>query len=41
VYAPHTETGYKAPPVKPLLLLLNGGLAKKGMRAARKAAAGS
>ena len=39
VYAPHTETGYVAPPSKTLLLLLNGGLAKKGMRAARKAAA--
>lgn len=36
-YAPHTETGYVAPPIKPLLLLLNGALAKKGVRAARKA----
>jgi hypothetical protein len=36
-YAPHTETGYRAPPNKTLLLLLNGGLAKKGVRqAARK-----
>jgi hypothetical protein len=36
-YAPHTETGYKAPPNKTLLLLLNGALAKKGVRqAARK-----
>ncbi|MEY2514879.1 MAG: hypothetical protein QOJ89_2237 [bacterium] len=37
-YAPHTETGYQAPPNKTLLLLLNGALAKKGVRqAARKA----
>jgi hypothetical protein len=37
-YAPHTETGYKAPPNKTLLLLLNGALAKRGVRqAARKA----
>jgi hypothetical protein len=38
-YAPHTETGYVAPPNKTALLLLNGALAKKGVRAARKAAA--
>ena len=37
VYAPHTEAGYKAPPNKTLLLLLNGLLAKRGVRAARKA----
>lgn len=36
-YAPHTETGYKAPPNKTLLLLLNGLLAKRGVRAARNA----
>jgi hypothetical protein len=36
-YAPHTETGYKAPANKTLLLLLNGALAKKGVRAAAKA----
>jgi hypothetical protein len=36
-YAPHTEVGYQAPPNKTLLLLLNGALAKKGVRqAARK-----
>jgi len=35
-YAPHTETGYKAPPNKTLLLLLNGLLAKRGVRSARK-----
>jgi hypothetical protein len=37
LYAPHTETGYRAPPNKTLLLLLNGLLAKRGVRAARKA----
>jgi hypothetical protein len=36
VYAPHTEHGYKAPPNKTLLLLLNGALAKRGVRAARR-----
>lgn len=36
-YAPHTETGYKAPANKTLLLLLNGALAKKGVRAVAKA----
>jgi hypothetical protein len=36
-WAPHTETGYKAPPNKTLLLLLNGALAKRGVRMARKA----
>lgn len=39
LYAPHTETGYKAPPNKTLLLLLNGLLAKRGIRAARKSTA--
>jgi hypothetical protein len=39
LYAPHTETGYRAPPNKTLLLLLNGALAKRGVRAARKARA--
>ena len=38
-HAPHTETGYVAPPNKTLLLVLNGALAKKGVRAARKAEA--
>jgi nitroimidazol reductase NimA-like FMN-containing flavoprotein (pyridoxamine 5'-phosphate oxidase superfamily) len=37
VYAPHTETGYRAPANKTLLLLLNGLLAKRGVRAAAKA----
>jgi hypothetical protein len=32
LYAPHTETGYRAPPNKTLLLLLNGFLAKRGVR---------
>jgi hypothetical protein len=35
-YAPHTETGYVAPPNKTLLLLLNGALAKRGVRAAAR-----
>jgi len=39
VWAPHTETGYTAPPNKTLLLLLNGALAKRGVRAARRSAA--
>jgi hypothetical protein len=34
LYAPHTETGYRAPPNKTLLLLLNGLLAKRGVRRA-------
>jgi len=33
-YAPHTETGYRAPANKTLLLLLNGLLAKRGVRQA-------
>ena len=37
LYAPHTEAGYQAPPNKTLLLLLNGALAKHGVRKARKA----
>jgi len=36
LYAPHTETGYRAPPNRTLLLLLNGALAKRGVRAARR-----
>ncbi len=40
LYAPHTAQGYKAPPNKTLLLLFNGLLAKRGVRAARRAAAG-
>jgi len=36
VYSPHTEVGYKAPPNKTLLLLVNGFLAKRGVRAARR-----
>ena len=35
-YAPHTETGYRAPPNKTLLLLLNGLLAKRGVRQSRR-----
>jgi hypothetical protein len=37
-YAPHTEVGYVAPPNKTLLLLLNGMLAKRGVRAAARTA---
>jgi hypothetical protein len=37
-YAPHTEAGYVAPPNKTLLLLLNGVLAKRGVRAAARTA---
>ena len=36
LYAPHTETGYRAPANKTFLLLLNGLLAKRGMRAAAR-----
>jgi hypothetical protein len=39
VYAPHSQTGFTAPPNKTLLLLFNGGMAKRGLRKARKAAA--
>ena len=35
-YAPHTEAGYAAPPNKTLLLLLNGALAKRGVRTAAR-----
>jgi hypothetical protein len=36
LYAPHTESGFKAPPNKTLLLLFNGLLAKRGVRQARR-----
>src|SRR4051794_30054866 len=36
VYAPHTETGFRAPANKTLLLLANGFMAKRGLRKARK-----
>ncbi|HYM56585.1 MAG TPA: hypothetical protein VES79_01355 [Solirubrobacteraceae bacterium] len=35
LYSPHTETGYRAPPNKTLLLLLNGLMAKRGVRKSR------
>src|SRR4051794_5199295 len=38
VYAPHTETGFRAPGNKTLLLLANGFMAKRGLRKARKQA---
>jgi hypothetical protein len=40
LYAPHTETGFRAPANKTLLLLANGLLAKQGLRRARRQAAG-
>ena len=36
LYAPHTEAGFAAPPNKTLLLLVNGGFAKTGVRTALK-----
>ena len=39
LYAPHTEAGYRAPASKTGLLLLNGLLAKRGVRQARRAGA--
>jgi hypothetical protein len=36
VYAPHSATGFVAPPNKTLLLLFNGLQAKRGVRKARK-----
>jgi hypothetical protein len=39
LYAPHTESGFKAPANKTLLLFFNGLLAKQGLRRARKQAA--
>ena len=36
LYAPHTEAGFAAPPNKTLLLLVNGGFAKMGVRTALK-----
>ena len=40
LYAPHAENGFKAPPNKTLLLLVNGFLAKRGVRRARRAGTG-
>jgi hypothetical protein len=39
LYAPHTDTGFRAPANKTALLLANGLLAKRGLRKARRAAA--
>ncbi|GAA4476388.1 hypothetical protein GCM10023094_16150 [Rhodococcus olei] len=36
VYAPHTESGFRAPPQKTVLLLANGFLARRGLAQARK-----
>jgi len=38
LYAPHTETGFRAPANKTLLLLGNGFLARQGLRRARREA---
>ena len=38
VYAPHTDTGFRAPANKTALLLANGLLAKRGLRKARRQA---
>ena len=38
-YAPHTQTGFVAPPHKTLLLIGNGFMAKRGLRQARRAGA--
>jgi hypothetical protein len=35
VYAPHTETGFRAPSNKTMLLLINGFMARRGLRQAR------
>ena len=35
VYAPHTETGYRTPANKTVQMLINGALAKQGVRAMR------
>ena len=40
LYAPHTETGFRAPPNKTLLLLANGFLARRNLRQARSDSAG-
>jgi hypothetical protein len=38
LYAPHTDAGFRAPANKTLLLIVNGLMAKRGVRQARKAA---
>jgi hypothetical protein len=40
-YAPHTETGFRAPANKTVLLLANGFMAKRGLKQARRAQAAS
>jgi hypothetical protein len=39
LYAPHTESAFRAPPNKTLLLLANGYLARRGLKKARQAQA--
>jgi hypothetical protein len=38
-YAPHTEQGFAAPPNKTILLLVNGFMARRGLKQARRAQA--
>ena len=35
IYAPHTETGFRAPANKTILLLANGYMARRGLKKAR------
>jgi hypothetical protein len=37
LYAPHTDAGFRAPSNKTLLLIVNGLMAKRGVRQARRA----
>jgi hypothetical protein len=38
LYAPHSETGFRAPPNKTMLLFFNGLQAKRGVRQAQRTA---
>jgi hypothetical protein len=40
IYAPHTESGFRAPANKTLLLLGNGFMAKRGLKRVQRQAAG-
>jgi hypothetical protein len=40
IYAPHTENGFRAPSNKTALLLVNGFMARQGLRKAQRASAG-
>ena len=37
VYAPHTESGFRAPSNKTVLLLANGYMARRGLKRAQRA----